>query len=95
MKTSERKERRSGRKGVLANFEFYVDGDSKEICEGITLNISDGGFGFLTEVEIREGQTITVTKHALSGLSCPKARVTWVKKGRRCIEAGAEFQPGK
>jgi hypothetical protein len=94
MKTSERKERRPGRKGVLANFEFYVDGDPEEICQGITLNISSCGFGFLTEAKIREGQTITVTKHALSGLSCPKAKLTWVKKGPRCMEAGAEFQPG-
>lgn len=94
MKTVERKGRRPDRKGVLANFQFYVDEDSKGLCEGITLNVSAGGFGFLTEVQISQGQTITVIKHSLPGFPCSKAKVRWVRRGPHCIEAGAEFQSG-
>lgn len=91
MKTSQKGDWQYGNRGILANFQFYVDKNEEEICEGITLSISAGGFNFMTETEIRQGQTITVTKHALRGYSCPKATVTWVKRGTRCIEAGAEF----
>ncbi len=91
MKTSWKTERQPGRCGILANFQFYVGENAKETCEGITLNISDRGFGFLTETEISQGQIITVTKHALPDFPCGKATVIWARKGPRCIEAGAEF----
>lgn len=94
MKTSSKRERLSSRRGILANFQFYVDEDTTKICEGVTLNISDRGFGFLTEAEIRKGQTITVTRHALHGFSSSKAKVVWVSRGPNCMEAGAEFHPG-
>lgn len=94
MKTSSKKDRLSGRRGILANFQFYVDEKTEKTCEGITLNISDSGFGFLTEAEISTGQTITVTRHALHGFSSSKARVVWVSKGPNCVEAGAEYYPG-
>lgn len=88
------KDRRPSRSGVLANFQFYIEEDYRGLCEGITLNISEGGFGFLTEADIRQGQTITVTKNALPGFPCSKAKVRWVRKGSRCMEAGAEFYSG-
>lgn len=93
MKPSAKSDRETGCYGILANFQFYVEQHHKEICEGITLNISDSGFSFLTATEIRQGQTMTITKHSLPGFFCPKATVTWVKKGPRCIEAGADFYP--
>lgn len=94
MGTSGKGEIRPGCYGILANFQFYVDENAENICEGITLNISEKGFSFLTDTEIRQGQTITVTKHALRGHSRAKAKVAWVMKGRRYVEAGANFCPG-
>lgn len=94
IKASLKKTRKADRQGILANFKFCVDEAPEEMCEGITINVSDHGFGFLTEAEIRQGQTITVTKHALCGFPFPKAKVMWVIRGPRYAEAGAEFQSG-
>ena len=86
-----KKERRVTRREVLANFQFYIDQKSKEIFEGLTMNISPHGFGFLTGIVIGEGQTITITKHSLPGFAGYKAKATWVKKRPRYFEAGAKF----
>lgn len=93
MKTSQKRDRKTGSREILVNFQFYVGENAEEICEGITLSICDSGFNFMTETEIRQGQTITVTKHSLRGYSWPKATVAWVRRGTRCMEAGAEFCP--
>ena len=85
------KERKAARAGILANFQFYIDERSKEIFEGLTMNISPHGFGFLTGTVIGEGQTITITKHSLPGFAGYKAKATWVKKRPRYFEAGAKF----
>jgi hypothetical protein len=87
----EKKERKDTRRGILANFQFYIDEKSKEIFEGITLNVSSGGFGFLTETRVKEGQTITITRHTLPDFRGQKAKVIWVKKGPRYVEAGSKI----
>ncbi|MEJ2695081.1 MAG: PilZ domain-containing protein [Candidatus Sulfobium sp.] len=83
--------RKVSRNGILANFQFYIDDKSKETFEGITINISPRGFGFLTETVVQEGQTITIKKHVLPDYKDRKAKVTWVKKVSRYISAGAQF----
>jgi hypothetical protein len=88
--TAEEKRERAARRRILANFQFYVDERVKEVFEGITLDVSDSGYRFLTETDIRTGQTVTITSHALRDFSCPKAIVTWARKGTHCFEAAAE-----
>ena len=68
-----KKERRVTRREVLANFQFYIDQKSKEIFEGVTLNVSADGFGFLTETILKKGQTITITNHPLPAFKGQKA----------------------
>ncbi len=87
----EKKERKDTRRKILAHFQFYIDQKSKELFEGITLNISSDGFGFLTETNVKEGQTITITKHPLPDFSGQKAKVIWVRKGSRYVEAGSKI----
>jgi hypothetical protein len=93
MKSTRKSDRRPGRYGILANFRFYVDEDAEKVFEGITLDVSDYGFGFMTSAKVREGQSLTITKHSLPGFSSPRARVRWARQGPRCTEAGAEFVP--
>ncbi len=91
MKTSEKDQVKAAGQAILANFQFYLDGDLQEIHNGITTEISNCGFGFFTTTKIRKGQTITVTKHSLRDYNCPKAKVTLVKKCPSCLEVTAEF----
>jgi PilZ domain len=90
-----KKERKADRDGILANFQFYIDDRSKEILEGMTINISPHGFGFFTGIGVKEGQTITIIKltrkSTMSDFANQKAKVIWVKKGSRYVEAGAKF----
>jgi hypothetical protein len=88
METKERKD--TGRE-ILAKFQFYIDETSKELFEGITLNISSDGFGFLTRTMVKEGQTITITRHALPDFIGQKAKAIWVKRGSRSVEAGSKI----
>lgn len=83
--------RKVSRNSVLANFQFCIDDKSKEIFEGITIDISPRGFGFLTEAVVKEGQNITIKKHAFPDYKDRKATVKWAKKGSRYISAGAQF----
>jgi len=87
----EKKERKATRRGILANFQFYIDEKPKELFEGITINVSSDGFGLLTDTIMKEGQTITITRHQLSDLRGQKAKVIWVKKGPRYVEAGLKI----
>lgn len=84
-------ERKDTRRGILANFQFSINGNAGEVFNGMTTDVSSDGFGFLTEVTVKEGQTLTVTKHALENLTGRRATVVWVKKKARCLEAGAQF----
>ncbi len=90
--------RKAAREQILAYFQFYINGHTKDIFEGMTLNISQSGFGFLTERAVKEGQSITITKLAgrspMQDITDQQARVIWVKQGRRFIEAGVELNPG-
>lgn len=86
-------ERKDARRGILANFQFRIDGNSEEVFNGMTTDVSSEGFGFLTETIVTEGQTITITKHSLGNFSGRKARVIWVKKKTGCLEVGAELYP--
>ncbi len=88
--TAEEKREREARRRILANFQFYVDEKVKEVFEGITLDVSESGYRFLTEKDIKTGQTVTITRHALSDFSCPKAIVTWSRRSDHCFEAAAE-----
>jgi hypothetical protein len=88
--TLEKKERKSARNKSLAKFQFYIDENAKRLFEGITINISPDGFGFLTETAVKEGQNITITKHTLPDFTGKKAYIIWVKKGSRYVEAGAK-----
>ena len=87
----EKEERKDTRHDILANFQFYIDEKSNELFEGLTLSISSDGFGFITETVLKEGQTITITRHALPDFRGQKATVLWVKKGRRYVEAGSKI----
>lgn len=82
--------RKDLRHGIIANFEFIVGGRA-DVCEGVTFNISQHGFGFLTEAVFTQGQSITVTKHDLPNMAGCKARVVWVREGARHSRAGAQF----
>lgn len=83
--------RKDVRHGTVAKFEFVVGDGAEDICEGITINVSRNGFGFLTEKSFAEGQPIIVTKHDLPSLAGKEARVMWVRKGPRNYQAGAQF----
>lgn len=94
MKTLGKRVRRCSRRVTLANFKFYLDEEIQMTYDGLTLNVSELGFGFLTMTEIRQGQTITVTSNAMKDFPCRKAEIKWVKRSSRYVEAGAEFRPG-
>lgn len=81
------------RDGFLANLRFFIDDLSENIYEGITINISPDGFGFLTEAPVREGQILTVTEHRIPDSKISRVAVTWVKKRDRYFEAGAKYIP--
>ncbi len=83
--------RKDIRHSTAADFKFVVDGRLRDVCEGITINISEHGFGFITEGTFPEGQDIHVTHHDLPDIAGRKARVMWMKKGRRYYKAGAKF----
>lgn len=83
--------RREVRHEVVANFRFVLDENSEDICDGVTVNISKNGFGFLTQTSCREGQNIMVTKHDLPDITGRKARVLWVRKGSRHYQGGVRF----
>ena len=85
-------ERKDARRGILANFQFRIDGNSEEVFNGMTTDVSSEGFGFLTETIVSEGQAITITKHALENFAGRRAKIIWVNKKARCVEAGAQFQ---
>jgi hypothetical protein len=91
------KERKTTREGILANFQFYFDDKSKEIFKGITFNASSHGLGFLTEIDVKEGQIITITKTKLTRMNTTpdfagqNATVVWVKKRGEYVEAGAKL----
>ncbi|MGD0885167.1 MAG: hypothetical protein ABSA46_09905 [Thermodesulfovibrionales bacterium] len=87
----EKKERKGTRQGILANFQFYIDEKSNELFEGLTLNISSDSCSFITEIILKEGQTITMTRHALPDFRGQKAKVIWVKKRSRYVEAGSQI----
>ena len=87
----ETKERKDARREILANFQFYIDERSRELFEGITTNVSSDGFSFLTKTMVEEGQTITITWHALPDFSGQKAKVIWVRRGPRSVEAGSKI----
>jgi hypothetical protein len=86
--------RRVARNGVLAKFQFFINDKSTEIFEGITINISSEGFSFLTETVVKEGQTLTITKHSVPDYTDRKARVIWLRKGAHYVTAGAKFESG-
>jgi CheY-like chemotaxis protein len=81
--------RRDVRHGIAAHFQF-VD-ETGNVYEGITIDISKHGFGFLTEAVFAEGQIITVIDHELRNIVECKARVMWVKKSRQYYRAGAKI----
>lgn len=83
--------RKDMRCGIIANFQFVMGGRPGYVCEGVTVNISRNGFGFLTEAVFTQGQTITVTRHDLPDMAGCRARVVWVKEGPRHCHAGAQF----
>jgi CheY-like chemotaxis protein len=83
--------RKVTRQGTVAKFTFVVGDKTGDVCEGITINISEHGFGFITEATFPEGQDIAVTTHDLPNIAGRKARVLWMKKGPRHYEAGAKF----
>ena len=91
----EQKERKASRDGILADFLFYIGDKSEEVFEGMTINISLRGLGFLTKTSVKEGQTITITKleriSTMPDFTGQRAKVIWVKKGPRYDEAGANF----
>jgi len=87
------KQRKSARQGKLANFQFYLDEEPGKTFEGITINVSPQGFNFLTRAAVDEGQVLAISKHTLPDYAGRKAKIIWVKKGPRYIEAGAEFNP--
>jgi len=87
----EKKKRNNARRGILAKFQFCIGMKSRETFEGITLDMSSEGFGFLTGAIVKEGQTITIKKHTVPDLKGKKAKVIWVKKGSQYIEAGAKI----
>lgn len=76
------------RYGILANFRFFI---SEEICEGITTNISSRSFSFLTQVAVKEGQTLTIKEHMIPDFSGRKASIVWVKEEPGYFEAGARY----
>jgi CheY-like chemotaxis protein len=83
--------RKDVRHGIIANFSFVVGGGSDDMREGITINISKNGFGFLTDEAFEKGQDIVVTKHDVPKVAGRKAKVAWVKKGPVHYSAGVEF----
>lgn len=87
----EKEKRAALREGTLANFRFFLDELAEKLYEGITTNISSDGFGFLTEVAIKEGQMLTIAEHYLPDFVGLKMTVLWVKKRPRYFEAGAEL----
>ena len=87
----QKKKRKVARHRIIANFQFSIDGNSKEIFEGITTNISSNGFGSLTKTVVKEGQVITITTHSLPEFTGRKVHVVWVQKELFCVEAGAAF----
>jgi PilZ domain len=83
--------RKDVRHGIIANFSFVVGGRSEDMHEGITINISKNGFGFLTDEAFEKGQDIVVTKHDVPKVAGHKAKVAWVKKGPVHYHVGVEF----
>jgi len=83
--------RRAVRLGMLANFQFSIDSKPADVFDGITLNISDDGIGFLTEAILTEGQAIIITSPVLPDFAGRKARVVWIKRDVRYFEVGAQF----
>jgi CheY-like chemotaxis protein len=83
--------RKDIRHSTTADFRFVVGDRMRDVCEGITINISEHGFGFITEATFPEGQDIHVTGHDLPDIAGRKARVMWMKKGQRYYQAGAKF----
>jgi CheY-like chemotaxis protein len=83
--------RKDVRHGIVANFSFVAGGGSDDMREGITINISKNGFGFLTDEAFAQGQDIVVTKHDLPTVAGHKAKVVWVKKGPEHYSVGVEF----
>lgn len=83
--------RKDPRRGIIANFQFIVGSRPEYVCEGVTVNISRHGFGFMTEAVFTQGQTITVTRHDLADMAGCRARVVWVKEGLQHCHAGAQL----
>jgi CheY-like chemotaxis protein len=92
--TDWRDRRKDVRHGIVANFSFVAGGGSDDMREGITINISRSGFGFLTDEVFAQGQDIVVTKHELPNVAGHKAKVAWVKKGSVHYHVGVEFVTG-
>jgi hypothetical protein len=90
----ESKKRKVERDAILANFQFCLDGESEETYAGITMNVSSAGFGFLTETGVKPGQSMMIMEHTIPDLKGRSAKVIWTRRGRRYVEAGAEFTPG-
>jgi PilZ domain len=80
--------RKDVRHGIIANFSFVAGGGYDRMREGITINISKSGFGFLTDEVFAQGQDIVVTKHDVPNVEGHKARVAWVKKGPVHLSGG-------
>lgn len=89
------KERKAPRDHILVDFQFYINNKSEEIFKGMTINVSQLGFGFVTERSVSEGQSITITKltikNAMHDFTGQRAKVIWVKQGRLYVEAGVKF----
>lgn len=85
------KTRKDMRHSIVAHFQFVVEGEEGNVCEGIVVNISKHGFGFLTESVLKEGEVIRVTDHDLRNIVGCRARIEWVEKGPRHYRAGAKF----
>ncbi len=83
--------RKDLRHEIVANFQFVVGDKPDDVCEGITINISNNGFGFLTETGCKEGQDIMVTKHDVPRVAGQEATVMWVKKGPIHYNVGVKF----
>jgi CheY-like chemotaxis protein len=83
--------RKDVRHDIVANFSFVAGGGSDDMREGITINISKNGFGFLTDEAFAQGQDIVVTTHDLPKVAGHKAKVAWAKKGPVHYSVGVEF----
>jgi len=90
-----KKKRKDARRGILANFQFSLNGKPGEVFKAMTTDVSHDGFGFLTETSVREGQEITIVKHAMEHFTGRKATIIWVTKKAGCFEAGAQFRQSR